>query len=61
VLITVDQNIALQQNIQTFNIAILVLAAKSNAYHALKPLIPQALEALKLIKQGEVVLVKMAR
>lgn len=61
VLITVDQSIIHQQKIQSFNLAVLVLAAKSNAYHALKPLVPQVLEALKQIKEGEVVRVKLAR
>ncbi len=55
VLITVDQNIAHQQNIPSFDIAILIMIAKSNAYHSLKPLIPRALEKLKQIKPGEVV------
>ncbi|MDT4955632.1 MAG: hypothetical protein QOJ02_3770 [Acidobacteriota bacterium] len=55
VLITVDKNIPYQQNITSFTIAILIIVAKSNAYVALKPLIPQALEALKQIKPGEVI------
>ncbi len=58
VLITVDQNIAYQQNLKSLRIAVLILAAKKNTYEALSPLIPQALEALKEIKPGEVITIK---
>lgn len=44
-----------QQNIKSFNIAILVLSAKKNSYDALCLLIPKALETRKRIKAGEVV------
>ena len=47
VLITVDQNLPYQQNVPGLNIAILVLAATRNSYARLKPLLPQALIALK--------------
>ncbi len=52
VIVTVDRNLPHQQNIASLKIAILLLVAKSNAYAALKPLIPHALESLKQIKQG---------
>ena len=55
VLITTDQNLRHQQNIKSFNIAILILIAKRNTYEMLYPLVPQALEALNHIKPGEVV------
>jgi predicted nuclease of predicted toxin-antitoxin system len=55
VLVTVDQNIAHQQNLSSLPMAILVLIAGSNKYDLLKPLIPQALEALKIIRPGDVV------
>jgi hypothetical protein len=58
ILITVDENIPYQQTIRSFTIAILIIVAKSNAYVALKPLMPQALEALKQIKPGEVLRVE---
>ncbi len=57
VLVTVDQNLASQQNIHTLPIAILILVGKKNTYAALKPLIPQALEALQHIKPGDLTLV----
>jgi Domain of unknown function (DUF5615) len=57
VLVTVDRSLPYQQNIKSFNLAVLVLVARKNSYHALSPLIPQALEALKSINAGEVVVV----
>jgi hypothetical protein len=58
VLVTVDQNLSYQQNIKSLNLAVLVLAAKRNSYQALHPLMDQALDALKQIKSGEVVIIK---
>jgi hypothetical protein len=55
VLITVDQNLPYQQNIPSLDIAIVVLAAKRNSYAGLKPLLPQALIALKTIRAGDVI------
>jgi hypothetical protein len=58
VLVTVDQNLQYQQDIKSLRLAILVLAAKRNSYQALHPLMNQALDALKQIKPGEVVVIK---
>jgi hypothetical protein len=58
VLITVDKNIPYQQNVASLTITILIIVAKSNAYVALKPLMPKALEALRQIKPGEVMRVE---
>ena len=58
VLVTVDQNLQYQQNIESLKLAILVLAAKRNSYDSLHPLVNQALDALKQIKFGEVVVIK---
>lgn len=58
VLVTVDQNLEYQQNIKTLSMAILVLAARRNSYEALHPLMGQALNVLKQIKPGEVVIIK---
>lgn len=55
VLITVDKNIPYQQNTGELSVAILMLLAKSNAYAHLSPLMPQTLEALKQIKQGDII------
>ena len=53
VLITVDQNLHQQQNLAAYGIAILLLVARSNRYRDLKPLVPNALDALKIIKPGD--------
>lgn len=58
VLVTVDQNLQYQQNVKLLNLAILVLAAKRNSYAALHPLMDQALDTLKQIKPGEVVIIR---
>lgn len=55
VLITIDRNIRYQQNIVGRNISILILAARSNDFSDLGPLIPAALAALESIKPGQVV------
>lgn len=57
VLVTVDQNLRFQQNLENFAIAILVLRARRSTYPFLKPLIPKALEELKTIEPGHVVVV----
>jgi hypothetical protein len=57
VLVTVDQNLQYQQNIKTLKLGIIVLVAKRNSYEALHPLMGKAIEALKQIKAGEVVII----
>jgi hypothetical protein len=59
--ITVDQSLSYQQNLSRFGLAILVLTASSNAFDALKPLIPRALRALDRIEPGQVVRVDAER
>ncbi|MBA3241222.1 MAG: DUF5615 family PIN-like protein [Acidobacteria bacterium] len=58
VLITVDQNLAHQQNVKSSGVAVLILVARRNTYEALKPVIPEALEVLDKIRPGEIVRVK---
>jgi len=60
VLITVDKNLPHQQIIAPLSIAVVILRAASNRYVALRPLIPQALEALKKIEPGDIVHVAAA-
>jgi hypothetical protein len=55
VLITADQGIPDEQNITEMDVAVIVLAAKTNAIDDLRPLIPQVLEALHDVKRGEVI------
>jgi len=54
ILITNDQNMEHQQNLNRFNLAFIVLAALTNDIEDLKPLMPAANEVLKTIKAGEI-------
>src|SRR5438270_9676904 len=58
VLVTVDQNLPYQQNIRSLDLAVLVLAGRRNSYDALHPLMDKALDALKQIQPGEVIIIK---
>ena len=60
VLVTVDKSIRHQQNLQSFQISVLLLNARSNKYEDLRPLLPRALEAIKTVQPGSVVLVGSA-
>jgi len=54
VLITTDQNIEYQQTLASYDIAIVVLAAKSNRYEDLKQLLPLLSKRLNNLTPGEV-------
>jgi len=58
-IVTVDRKLPREQDLATFNLAILVLIARSNRYDDLKPLIPRALDALRVVKPGEVVEIRL--
>lgn len=58
VLLTNDQNLEHQQNLQNFDLAFVVLAAPTNDIEDLKPLMPAANEAIKTIKTGEIKYIK---
>ena len=53
VFITVDRNLSFQQNLSRFNIAVLVLHAKSNRLTDLKPLAPKVLSMLSTLTKGK--------
>jgi hypothetical protein len=55
VLVTVNQSIRHQQNLQSAGVAVLVLVAPSNRLADLVPLVPSAQSALGSIKPGDVV------
>jgi hypothetical protein len=55
VLLTVDQNIRHQQNLQAAGIAVIVMKAKSNRLAELTPLMPSALASLCSIRPGTIV------
>jgi hypothetical protein len=51
-IVTVDQNLSFQQNLNSFSIAVIVLQAKTNRLADLKPLIPTLLAAIKSASPG---------
>ena len=55
VLMTVDQNLRHQQNLQASGVAVIVLVAASNRLADLLPLMPSAQVALSSISPGDVV------
>ena len=54
VLITVDQSIPYHQNIDEGDVAVVVLAAKTNDVDDLRPMVPELLDRLRTLKRGEV-------
>lgn len=54
VFITVDRNLAFQQDVGQFGIAVVVLMARSNAIEDLEPLMPEVIRALSALRRGEV-------
>ncbi|HET6572182.1 MAG TPA: hypothetical protein VFG68_01160 [Fimbriiglobus sp.] len=58
VLLTVDQGIQHQQNLQAAGVAIVVMFGVSNQFVDLVPLIPDVLAALNAVRAGDVVEVR---
>jgi hypothetical protein len=58
VLVTADQSIEYQQNLDTVGVGIIVLAAVTNRIEDLLPLLPSVLQALSTVRPGEVLTVK---
>ena len=54
VFVTVDRNLAFQQNIPQFTIAVIVLQAQTNRLKDLRPLLPKLLQILTTAPKGEV-------
>lgn len=54
VFVTVDRNLAFQQALPKFAVAVIVLRAPSNRLADLRPLVPKLLEALPRARRGEV-------
>ena len=54
VFVTVDRNLAFQQNIPQFTIAVIVLQAQTNRLKDLRPLLPKLLQILTTASKGEV-------
>lgn len=54
IFVTVDRNLSFQQNIPHFNIALVVLRARTNRLRDLRPLVPELLSALSSTNRREV-------
>jgi len=54
VFVTVDRNLAFQQNLPAFSIAVIVLRAKTNRLADLQPLVPKLLVSIPTAKPGSV-------
>ncbi len=52
--VTTDRNLSFQQNLQRFNIAVVILTAQTNCLSDLRPIIPALLKVLPFVKKGEV-------
>lgn len=57
-LVTADQAIPDQQSLTSRDVAVIVLAARSNGIEDLRPLVPQVLEVLRDLERGRVVRVE---
>jgi len=55
VLLTVDQGVQHQQNLQGFRIGVVIMVAPSNDIDDLRPLLPGVIEALRQIQPGQVI------
>jgi predicted nuclease of predicted toxin-antitoxin system len=55
VFFTLDKGVQFQRNLARFNIAVILIRAKSSRVADILPLIPQCLSALLQIKRGEIV------
>jgi len=55
VLVTTDQNLPWQQSVVAFDIAVVVLRARSNSVLSLRPLVPNLLRTLDIIRSGQVI------
>ena len=52
--VTVDRNLAFQQNIPQFSIAVIVLESPTNRLKDLQPLLPKLQQLLLKVRKGEV-------
>lgn len=55
VFLTVDQNLKFQQNLEAFDIGVILLAARNNRLKTLLPCMPDVRGALENIKAGDFV------
>jgi hypothetical protein len=57
IFLTSDRNLSHQQNLSAFDIAIIVLVARSNRIDELRPLMPRVLEVVQIAKRRAVTIV----
>ena len=55
VFVTVDRNLSFQQNIPKFDIAVIVLRAKTNKLEDLRPLVPEIEAVAARARKGELI------
>lgn len=60
VFITVDRKLSEEQNLARFDIAVVLLRARSNRLRDLQPLVPELLQALQHVGSGALTLVPVA-
>lgn len=53
--VTIDKNLVYQQNLASVPFGVVALNARSNRLSDLEPLVPRLLEALSILKPGQVV------
>jgi hypothetical protein len=53
VFLTVDQNLIFQQNLQRFNIGIILMVARNNRFKTLLPVMPEVNATIEEVKPGE--------
>jgi len=58
VLVTIDQNLQYQQNLQNSTVAVIQLSAPSNRLKDLLPLVPQLKQILESIEAGEIITIR---
>src|SRR5260370_6366837 len=58
VFLTMDRNLQYQQNLSTFDLAVIVLVARSNDIEDLKPLMDSVNGAIKKIRPSEVLYIE---
>jgi hypothetical protein len=57
VFLTADRNLSFQQDLSSFDIAVVVLVAPSNRFDDLRPLMARVLDVLATAPRGDVTLV----
>ena len=58
VFLTSDRNLSYQQNVSGFDVAVIVLVARSNSMDDLRPLVPRMLELIVNARPGSIIEVR---